>query len=143
MEFTRYEKSGSGPLVDAKGRVYSEADNGFIHFGDVANHLMEGDQTQYASRYVQGSTPGYPNLGNGLRFNGDVRDYHSLGIHPEDIEEFVHRVYAYRAYKHGYVTDDQGNYYQLEEADKEQLREHLEIVRAFDTEWAKREPFGM
>ncbi len=40
--------------------------------------------------------PGYPNLGEGLRFDGHAYDYHSLAIHKDDVEEFVRRVKEYK-----------------------------------------------
>src|ERR1039457_6074934 len=115
MEFTRDGKFALSPLVDENGHHYSEAPDGYIAFGDVALNLLD-QQTQYASRYVDGVVQDSPNLGGDLRFNADTRDYHSLGIHPEDIEEFIRRVYAWRAYRQGYITDDAGNLYQLEDS---------------------------
>lgn len=72
-----------------------ELDTVFIDFGDVARERC-GDQCQYVSRYVDGKLPGYPVLGQGLRFEGSTRDYHDLKIHRDDVEEFVRR---YKTYK--------------------------------------------
>jgi len=68
---------------------------GFVMFGDIAMNLL-GQQTQYASRYVNGFLGEYPNLGEGLRFDGDPSDYHSLAIHKDDVDEFVRRVKDYK-----------------------------------------------
>ncbi len=68
---------------------------GFVHFGVVARDILQ-QQSQYASRYVDGEIPGYPNLGEGLRFDGHAYDYHSLAIHKDDVEEFVRRVKEYK-----------------------------------------------
>ena len=61
----------------------------YIDFGDFAREKM-GMQCQYASAYVDGSS-GAANLGAGLRFEGDPRDYHFLKIHKDDVDEFFAR----------------------------------------------------
>jgi hypothetical protein len=68
---------------------------GFVNFGDVARGLL-GQQSQYASRYVDGKIDDYPNLGEGLRFDGLAYDYHALAIHKDDVDEFVKRVKEYK-----------------------------------------------
>jgi hypothetical protein len=70
-------------------------DTDYIDFGDVSRGRL-GQQCQYASRYVDGVIPGWPNLGEGLRFKGYPSRYYSLRIHKDDVEEFVWRVEAYR-----------------------------------------------
>ena len=73
-----------------------EADgNGFVDFSDIARGELR-QQSQYASRYVDGKMEGYPNLGEGLRFEGDPSDYHSLRIHKDDLAEFVQRVISHK-----------------------------------------------
>ena len=67
----------------------------FVNFGDVARGRLN-QQCQYAPRYV-GGLGSVPDLSEGLRFVGDNRDYHSLMIHQDDVDEFVARVLAYRA----------------------------------------------
>ena len=52
-------------------------------------------QNQYASRYIDGRH-GYPNLGEGLRFRGDIGDYHDIYIHNDDYDTFRDRVRKYR-----------------------------------------------
>ncbi len=69
-------------------------DQDYVNFGDVSRKHL-GIQCQYGSRYVDGVILGYPNLGEGLRFEGNTNLYHSLLIHEDDIEEFVARVKAY------------------------------------------------
>lgn len=71
-------------------KVFELDHNGFVSFGDVARKIL-GSQCQYASRYIEGSIPGYPNLGEGLRFQGSPGHYHSLIIHHQDVDEFVKR----------------------------------------------------
>lgn len=66
----------------------------YVDFGNMARERL-GIQCQYASRYVDGRIPGWPNLGKGLRFQGSPTDYHFLKIHQDDVEEFVRR---YRAH---------------------------------------------
>lgn len=64
-------------------------DGNYIIFGDLAREKL-GMQCQYASRYVDGRL-GYKNLGDGLRFIGDPKDYHTLKIHQDDAKIFVER----------------------------------------------------
>lgn len=71
-------------------------DDDFVTFGQHVAHAHLGQQAQYASRYIDGHLEGYPNLGKGLRFEGDPADYHSVKIHKDDIEEFVRRVKEYK-----------------------------------------------
>ncbi len=65
---------------------------GFVNFGEFVALPLLQEQSQYASRYVDGFHGEYPNLGKGLLFIGDPRDYHELLIYKDDIEEFVCRV---------------------------------------------------
>lgn len=74
---------------------YEIDEDGYVEFGDIALSEMEM-QSQYASRYTDGTMKGYPNLGEGLRFKGSVSDYHFMKIHNEDIEEFLRRFKEYR-----------------------------------------------
>lgn len=67
-------------------------DADFVNFGEFVCHPLLRQQSQYASRYVDGFRGEYPNLGEGLRFMGSPRDYHELLIHKNDIKEFVRRV---------------------------------------------------
>ena len=66
----------------------------FINFGDVARKRLNM-QCQYASRY-HGGLGGTPDLTKSLRVMGDAKDYHSMEIHKDDVEEFVRRVKAYQ-----------------------------------------------
>jgi hypothetical protein len=74
-------------LVTFLRRYKPEGD--FVRFGDIARGRL-GEQAQYASRYIDGRLD-YPNLGKGLRFEGDPSDYHDVRIHKADVEEFVRR----------------------------------------------------
>jgi len=62
----------------------------YVDFGDISRGRL-GLQCQYSSRYITGNIEGYPNLGEGLRFIGNDRNYHSYKIHKDDVEEFVRR----------------------------------------------------
>jgi hypothetical protein len=68
----------------------------YVDFGDVSRGRL-GQQCQYGSRYIDGRIEGYPNLGEGLRFQGRPENYHSFKIHRDDVEEFVRRYEAYQA----------------------------------------------
>lgn len=68
---------------------------GFVSFNDIARNSLN-QQSQYASRYIDGTKEGYPNLGEGLRFDGRADDYHDVCIHKDDVEEFVRRVKEYK-----------------------------------------------
>ncbi len=124
MKFERDDLFTLSPLVDDQGRHYSEKPDGHIDFGDVSRTFL-GKQCQYGSDYING-TPEKPNLGAGLRFNGDlVNNYHSIGIHPEDIEEFVYRYYGYLAFIWGYVEDESGVAIEIPEVARETLYNYL------------------
>ncbi len=70
----------------------------YVDIGDIVHgKLLEG-QSQYVSRYLLKDFPGYPFLGEGLRFEGESRDYHSWRIHKDDVETFVKRVKEHRGY---------------------------------------------
>jgi len=138
MEFRRDESLILSPLVDEEGRRYAELPGGLVDFGDVSRHLMHR-QNQYGSRYIDGSVASYPKLGGGLRIEGNPADYHGLGIHPEDIDEFLRRYIAYQAYRLGFVIDDNGNIYEIDEDAMKRLETYLTDVGAFDTPWAQAE----
>jgi len=69
-------------------------DSEYVDFGDISRGRL-GLQCQYGSRYISGDIPGYPNLGEGLRFKGDKHNYHSYQIHKDDVEKFIHRYELY------------------------------------------------
>jgi hypothetical protein len=86
--------SGRGRSKRAKTRS-SEVDAGseYINFGDVARQQCH-EQCQYASRYLVGWKD-WPDLGAGLRYQGEIGDYHSIVIHRDDVEEFVRRYHEH------------------------------------------------
>lgn len=134
MEFTRVEE-GLWPLRDVDGNYYGEKQDGYISFGDVALNLL-GRQSQYTSRYIDGKHGGYPNLGGGIRFinlDEPSGNYHSIGIHPDDIEEFIRRFEAYKALTNSGVQDEQGRWIQLTNEALVGLRQYLESIGAFST----------
>jgi hypothetical protein len=61
-----------------------------IPFGPVARKQL-GMQAQYAHHYLSD-----PELGKGVRWEGDPNNYHFITIHSEDVEAFVERVTAHR-----------------------------------------------
>jgi hypothetical protein len=68
-------------------------DPDYINFGDFVRKEC-GMQCQYASFYLKGIA-GYPNLSEGLRLKGDLKDYHSIMIHKDDAVIFEKRVKIY------------------------------------------------
>ena len=83
-----------GRAVDVASK-YESDEEGFVKFTDIARGELH-QQAQYASRYIDGSMEGYPNLGKGLRIEGDPTDYYSIKIHKDDVKEFVDRVTTYK-----------------------------------------------
>ena len=81
-------KNESLTKVEIEGVKFECDKDGYVNFGEVARRLLN-QQSQYASRYMDGALDEYPNLGHGLRFQGEPLDYHSLKIHKDDIEQFV------------------------------------------------------
>jgi hypothetical protein len=69
-------------------------DPDYLPFGPIARNRI-GEQAQYASAYIHGRGRA-PNLGEGLRFKGDPKDYHDVQIHKDDVDTFVERVLAHR-----------------------------------------------
>jgi hypothetical protein len=70
--------------------------NGFVSFGSVAGVRCNKD-TQYCVCFVDVRfCPQYPDLGKGLKFSGDMGQYHELRIHIDDVDEFVRRYRKYR-----------------------------------------------
>lgn len=61
-----------------------------VNFGEVSRRYL-GKQAQYGCRYVDGFDGDYPNLGEGLHFEGSPDDYHGLQIRQGDIPTFVER----------------------------------------------------
>ena len=80
-------------VANARNVLYQPDERGFVKFG-LMSFAELGQQCQYASRYVYGIIPGYPNITEGLRFNfyeEGRSNYHSLLIHIDDIPEFIRR----------------------------------------------------
>ena len=110
--------------TDELGRNFDLGQDGYVGIDGIARVLM-GKQTQYAVRYLDGAIEGYPNLGRNIRFTGDFRNEHSIGIHPKDVSTFVHRYWAYRALCTQEVADNEGKRYHLNESDREVLYNYL------------------
>lgn len=60
----------------------------WVDLGDVCRGRLS-QQAQYGCRWSE-------SVGKGLRYQGDMRDYHAMKIHRDDVEEFVARVETYR-----------------------------------------------
>lgn len=74
------------------------ADNeGFVNIDDVTHGLMN-QQSQYITRYMDGSNPTVPVLVEGLRIDVSSSTYHEYRIHRDDVREFVARVKAHRKF---------------------------------------------
>jgi len=68
--------------------------NDFINLSDYSTSKL-GVTGQVGYYYFYG-LGGYPELGTGLRTNGDPFTLHSLKIHKDDAEVFRRRIEAYR-----------------------------------------------
>jgi hypothetical protein len=79
--------------IREKGAPSIEVD--YVSFGHAMLHAGLG-QCQYVSRYVDGRN-GHPNLGDGLRIQGNPSDYHRLTIHKDDVQPFIDRVVEHRS----------------------------------------------
>jgi hypothetical protein len=106
VEINRLDGDPYCDFVDERGHKFEEYPEGSncIGMSAIAGYFL-GQQSQYASRFVDGILPEYPNLGEGLRYEGSSRDYHFMSIHFEDIDEFVKRVVAFRAVKYGWTAE--------------------------------------
>lgn len=69
--------------------------DGFVLIGDVTHGLMN-QQSQYITRYMDGSNPSIPVLVDDLRVDVSSSTHHEYRIHLEDVLEFVARVRASR-----------------------------------------------
>lgn len=69
--------------------------DGFVHIGDVTHGLMN-QQSQYITRYMDGSNSSIPVLVSDLRVDVSSSSHHEYRIHLEDVLEFVARVRAHR-----------------------------------------------
>ncbi len=89
--------------VDELRAKYKVDKNGFADFGDIARGEMH-KQCQYASYYIFGDMPEYPNLGQGLRFENYEQaknNYHCLRIHIDDVPVLMTRYIEHRKEKFG------------------------------------------
>ena len=70
----------------------------WVRFGDIARGRC-GMQSQYCSRYLMKES-GDAYLGEGIRFRGEPARYHSILMHRDDADLFVHRVRTFRESRH-------------------------------------------
>ncbi len=83
--------------------LYKVDGDDFTSFGDIARGELR-QQCQYASYYVFGDMPEYPDLGKGLRFRNFEEaksNYHYLRIHIEDVPELIRRYLEHRKARFG------------------------------------------
>lgn len=121
MEFRKGDTEAF--IIDESGKSYDLLPDGYVLFESVYRNLV-GD-APWGAQYIEGGN-GLPKLGEGLRFSGlDEADYKGIGIHPEDIDEFVRRVYAWKAFKSGLVIEG-GRAIPLEADNLKVLQEYLE-----------------
>jgi hypothetical protein len=66
----------------------------YLRFETVIQERLN-EEGQYVSRYVDGAL-GCPNLGDGLRFEGDPIYFTTFKIHKDDVEVFIRRYLAYK-----------------------------------------------
>lgn len=131
---------GKTALVDLQGRTFAirrvtvdedGATQTFVNFSDMVHSTLAG-QTQYISRYVNPSFRGErPQLGVGLRIDGDPSDYHSFGIDSRDVAEFLKRYRAERAYSTQSITDENGQRQPLTKGQLAELERYLTSIGAF------------
>lgn len=62
----------------------------FVSFGNVARQRL-GMQCQYARHYLTD-----PTVNQGVRWEGELDNYHGLTIHQDDVDTFVTRVQQLR-----------------------------------------------
>jgi hypothetical protein len=90
LDYTLTEKQQA-----AFDSLTADAD-GFVRIGDVTHGLLN-QQSQYITRYMDGSNPSVPVLVDGLRVNVDSSSHHEYTIHRNDALEFIARVKAHRS----------------------------------------------
>ena len=90
--FSQKQNSVSTPIDDVPQFASNDGldPSDFVNFGDIARSRLNM-QSQYASYYVDGRFDKKQNLGKGLHFIGDTRNYHELLIYKNDVDEFVRR----------------------------------------------------
>lgn len=80
-------------MSDKRTVATESSDPDYIRFGDVARNMI-GMQCQYASDYLDSIK--HPALAAGVRWRGNLGDYHFLTIHKDDVAAFVDRVQTWR-----------------------------------------------
>lgn len=132
MNFEQSEFLGRPALINDKGELFSFIDDEHISFGDVCRNLL-GQQAQYGSQYVNPSfADRLPYLAKGLRLVGNPSEYHELGIHPDDVDEFVVRYNIARAYSSGTISKD-GQPRPLTAQEMQDMHLYLVGIGAFST----------
>lgn len=67
----------------------ASAHGSYIDLGTVVHDMLDM-QMQYAVRYLDSDK--YPTISAGIRWQGNLVDYHEIRIHSEDVNTFVKRV---------------------------------------------------
>lgn len=128
MKQTGKSVEGGGRYVNEHGRSFNILPDGSIRFKDVSKLLM-GKECEYGTRFIAGEPDGYPILGAGLSItNLDPSNNHEIGIHPDDVEEFIYRFYAWDACQSGWVFDNRGQLVELEPQDCQLLKDYLDAA---------------
>lgn len=70
-------------------------EDGFVRIGNVTHGLLR-EQSQYITRYMDGSNPRVPVLVDGLRVDVSSSSHHEYRIHRDDAIQFISRVKAHR-----------------------------------------------
>lgn len=78
---------------ERSGRIRIHMVPYYVPLGEVAHGRLKM-QSQYAVRYLMPHEN--PFLGEGIRFRGELTDYHGVSIHPADVDTFVERVQTWR-----------------------------------------------
>lgn len=66
----------------------------YLRMSDV---LKELGQAQYLARPLTNAFPDeYPNLGEGIRYEGTYDNYHEIKIHPDDVLVYAEKFIDYK-----------------------------------------------
>lgn len=120
-------------VIDEEGRHYHLLEDGYVNFKDVSHHFFPTGDIKYRIWDITGEVSGHPKLGQGLRFSGLEDRYYNVGIHPEDLGEFVQRRAAWDAH-HLRFVEHEDERIPLNEATMKALHGYLESIDAFNTQ---------
>lgn len=85
---------------------------GYVNISEALEIL---GQSQYVARPLTNAFPDdYPNLGEGIRYEGTYDNYHSIRIHPDDVLLYAERYIDYKN-KTSFTTDKEATLRKIEE----------------------------